>query len=72
MFNETLYRMSVRRARDNARSTVCVVAELVLEAVHPGNLGDLPPAPRTLIYEAELIGLITEREATTLLVTAQY
>ena len=72
MFNDSLYRMSVRRARDDARSTVCTVAELVLEAVHPANLGALPPAPRTLTYKAAQIGLITEREATTLLVTAQY
>lgn len=72
MFNVSTYRMNVRRARDKARSTICMVAELVLDAVHPANLGALPPAPSTLVYKAAQIGLITEREATTLLVTAQY
>ncbi len=72
MFNDSLYRMNVRRARDNARSTICMIAELVLDAVHPANLGALPPTPHTLVYKAAQIGLITEREAATLLVTAQY
>ena len=72
MFNDSIYRMNVRRARDNARSTICMVAELVLDAAHPANLGALPPAPRTLVCKAAQIGLVTEREATTLLATAQY
>lgn len=72
MFNNSLYLMNARRARDNARSTICMIAELVLDAVHPANLGALPPTPYTLVYKAAQIGLITEREAAMLLNTAQY
>lgn len=35
------------------------VAELVLEAVHPANLGALPPSPDVLIFKAIQIGLIS-------------
>lgn len=36
-----------------------VVAELVLEAVHPANLGALPPSPDVLAWKAVQIGLIS-------------
>lgn len=35
------------------------VAELVLEAVHPANLGALPPSSEVLISKAIQIGLIS-------------
>ena len=51
------------------RGSVCVgycreivrpeVAELVLEAVHPANLGALPPSPEVLISKAVQIGIIS-------------
>lgn len=31
--------------------------EVVLELVHPGNLGALPPSPSMLAYKGEQIGL---------------
>ncbi|MDH1555954.1 hypothetical protein N5E86_15985 [Stutzerimonas stutzeri] len=31
---------------------------LVLDHVHPGNLGALPPCPATLLYKARQIGLL--------------
>ena len=45
------------------RDDFALVAELVIEAVHPGNLGALPPSPRTLIRKADQLGLITLRES---------
>lgn len=38
------------------------VAECVLDLVHPGNLGALPPSPRALLGKAENLGLISIRE----------
>lgn len=35
------------------------VAELVLESVHPANLGALPPSPELLIFKAIQIGIIS-------------
>lgn len=35
-----------------------VVAELVLENVHPSNLGALPPSPDMIAYKAVQIGLV--------------
>ena len=34
------------------------VAELVLESVHPSNLGELPPSAEMLALKAKQIGLI--------------
>lgn len=42
----------------------------MLTDVHPGNLGALPPSPRLLVYKAAQIGLLSEREATKLVVDA--
>ena len=38
------------------------VAECVLDLVHPGNLGALPPSPRALLGKAESLGLLSIRE----------
>lgn len=35
-----------------------VAVEIVLECVHPGNLGPLPPSPSDLLYKARQLGLI--------------
>lgn len=34
------------------------VAELVLESVHPSNMGELPPSAETLARKAKQVGLI--------------
>ena len=39
-----------------------VLFELVLEHVHAGNLGALPPSPEVLTWKAVQIGLTTTRE----------
>lgn len=36
------------------------VVELVLECVHPSNLGALPPSPDMIAYKAIQIGIITK------------
>ena len=42
------------------------VVELVLEVVHPGNLGALPPSPDVLAYKAiQLLLVRNYQEATT-------
>lgn len=38
------------------------VAEIVLESVHPGNLGPLPPSPELIIHKARLLGLLKPLE----------
>ena len=49
------------------------VAELVLEAVHPSNLGALPPSPMVLIGKAVQIGLISSyREGVFIARTGQF
>ena len=37
--------------------------ELVVECVHPGNLGALPPSPKVLVAKAHQLGLLTAEEA---------
>lgn len=41
-----------------ARQDFLVVAEIVIECVHPGNLGHLPPSPVVISLKARQIGLI--------------
>lgn len=36
--------------------------ELVLEAVHPGNQGALPPSPQHLLWKAHQLGLLASGE----------
>lgn len=45
------------RRLEEARQEFAALAELVLEAVHPGNLGVLPPSPDVLRWKARQIGL---------------
>lgn len=61
-FNYGVYLNSQARHERAIRESFPLVAELVLDAVHPGNLGALPPSPRTLIRKADQLGLITSRE----------
>lgn len=49
--------------RINARRDFSLVAELTLESVHIGNLGELPPSPDMILFRARQTGLITVVEA---------
>ena len=62
-FNYTVFLNSRARHEQAIRASFPLVAELVLDAVHPGNLGALPPSPRVLIRKADQLGLITLRES---------
>ena len=55
------YKWVSERARAK-RELAALVYSLVIEAVHPGNLGALPPSPNVLIGKADFIGLISARE----------
>lgn len=48
--------------RKHAKDKLSLVIELVLENVHPGNLGVLPPSPEKLMHKAAQIGLISTSE----------
>ena len=58
MFNISVYRMSVKRAEDKRKANELAAMQLVIECVHPLNLGMLPPSPRVLLNKAWLLGLI--------------
>lgn len=62
-FRYDLFLASRARHERAIRESFPLVAELVLDSVHPGNLGALPPSPRTLIRKADQLGLITLRES---------
>lgn len=32
--------------------------QIVMDAVHPSNLGYLPPSPATLLFKARILGLL--------------
>ena len=36
--------------------------KIVLELIHPGNLGPLPPSPKYVAYKAEQTGIAKEEE----------
>jgi hypothetical protein len=44
------------------RELESMIYPMVLEVVHPGNLGALPPAPDVLVYKAEQVGLIGKKD----------
>lgn len=47
---------NVRRA--NARWVFDRYYACMVDLVHPGNLGALPPSPRTIAYKASFLGLM--------------
>lgn len=61
-FHYNLFLRSRAAAERAIREMFPLVAELVVDAVHPGNLGVLPPSPRKLIHKADQLGLITRVE----------
>jgi hypothetical protein len=62
-FNYSVFIASRARHEHKLRhECFALMAELVLDSVHPSNLGALPPSPRTLIRKADQLGLITLRE----------
>lgn len=50
-------RMRAADERRRAAADRLAAFQLVLECVHPGNLGPLPPSPRVLAGKAYLLGL---------------
>lgn len=52
------HEMYLARQRRHEREEFIALADLVIEVVHPGNLGVLPPSPAVLRGKARLIGLI--------------
>ena len=52
----------VMRNRAMTRELEELLIELVLEAVHPGHFGALPPAPKVLLFKARQIGLVGPKE----------
>lgn len=54
--------MSQHRAALRRAELKALAITMVLEAVHIGNLGPLPPSPAMLVWKAYQIGLLTERE----------
>lgn len=51
-------RMRAADERRREHADALATFELVLESVHPGNLGPLPPSPDKLRSKAYLLGLI--------------
>ena len=58
---DRLMQQRARRRRKNMEDFLAV-AEIVLESVHPGNLGPLPPSPELIIHKARLLGLLKPLE----------
>jgi hypothetical protein len=48
-----------KREMYQRRNEICKV---VVEFVHPGNLGELPPDPDIILWKALYMGLITRKE----------
>lgn len=57
----------VARRKAATRELEQLLIQLVLEAVHPGHLGALPPAPAVLLAKARQIGLVGPKEERILL-----
>ncbi|SFT78036.1 hypothetical protein [Pseudomonas marincola] len=55
------------RMQRATRDMELLLCELAIEAVHPGNLGALPPSPEVLLCKAQQIGLVTPAEQRVLL-----
>ena len=52
----------VERAAARRRVLINEIAPVVLDIVHIGNLGALPPSPRVLVDKAIQLGLLTPSE----------
>jgi BarA-like signal transduction histidine kinase len=52
----------VQRNAHAAREMRMLLCELSMDAVHPGNMGALPPCPDVLIHKARVIGLVGQKE----------
>lgn len=61
-FNMRVYEDGRIRARQRARVFRNELCSVVIELVHPDNLGALPPSPRILGYKAIQIGLVSDKE----------
>ena len=54
---DRIMKMKARELR-REREEFAALTELVLDAVHPDNLGALPPSPETIRHKGWLLGLI--------------
>ena len=54
---DRIMKMKARELR-REREEFAALTELVLDAVHPDNLGPLPPSPEMIRYKGWLLGLI--------------
>lgn len=54
-------RLATRRTLPRAEQRTTFLLA-VIELVHPGNLGPLPPSPRLLVDKACLMGLVRDGE----------
>lgn len=58
-FSDRAYIQAMRARRSHGfTADQRTAVELVIEHVHPGNLGPLPPCPSMLLYKAAQIGLL--------------
>jgi hypothetical protein len=62
LYMKSIMARNVNRDARKARAEFAIVADVVIEGVHPGNLGELPPSPVSLLFKARQIGLITDRD----------
>lgn len=58
-FNIMVHQRSVQDARKRAQRWRIELCTIVIDLVHPENLGPLPPAPRFLEAKAAQMGLLT-------------
>ena len=56
------FRDGVRAQRSNMWWRQRKIASVVVELIHPGNLGPLPPSPKKCVQKAWDLGLITKHE----------
>ena len=55
-------RIEAERRQRRAHTMLVSVACVVIDLVHPGNLGPLPPSPAALIAKAKYLDLLTHEE----------
>lgn len=56
------YRTGAHRAKQAAREVLALAFEIVIDHVHPANLGALPPSPSVLQNKALDLGIISHKD----------
>lgn len=73
MFNIQVYQAGVQRAFLKAHETLAQLPAVMSEFVHPANMPQgFPMDPRSLVYKAIQIGLLSESEGYKVLREARY